>query len=185
MPKGIVTMANLNGTKTWLNLAEAFANESIVRNKYTYFAEQAKRDGYEEIADAFENAANNEKEHARVWFKLLCDDKISKTDENLKTSILSENLEWAEKYKKMSEEAHEEGFGNIAFLFESVAAIEKEHEEIFKSLLQEIEDSTILSKSKKALWVCKICGYSTDSENAPEKCPVCEHPKSYFELKNA
>ena len=176
-------MAKLKGTKTEQNLLNAFADESVVRNKYSYFAVQAKRDGYEQIAGIFEKAANNEKEHARVWYKLLCQGEIPGTAENLKEAINSESSEWAISYKRMAEEAKEEGFDNIAFLFESVAAVEKEHEEHFKKLLQSIEDGTIFSQKGKALWVCRLCGYTTDSENAPERCPVCEHPQSYFELK--
>ena len=176
-------MANLKGTKTEKNLMEAFADESIVRNKYTFFAAQAKKDGYEQIAEVFENAANNEKEHAKVWFKLLCDDKIPNTAENLKAAISGENDEWTGKYKKMAQDAQDEGFGNIAFLFEAVAAVEKEHEELYKSLLQKIEDGSIFNQKENASWVCRICGYTTNNESAPEMCPVCEHSQSYFELK--
>jgi len=176
-------MAKLKGTKTERNLMDAFADESIVRNKYSYYALQAKRDGYEQIAEVFEKAADNEKEHARVWYKLLCDGEVFSTKENLIAAINSESSEWTVNYKRMAQEAKEEGFDNIAFLFESVAAVEKEHEEHYKKLLSSIEDGTIFSQKGKALWVCRLCGYTTDSENAPEICPVCEHPKSYFELK--
>jgi len=128
-------------------------------------------------------AANNEKEHARVWFKLLCGGEMPGTAENLKTAIKGENREWSEMYKRMALEAREEGFDDIAFLFDSVGDIEKEHEEQYRKMLKSVDNDTVLEKKEKSKWVCRICGYSTDSESAPEKCPVCEHPKEYFDLK--
>ncbi|MCL2819560.1 MAG: rubrerythrin family protein [Oscillospiraceae bacterium] len=178
-------MANLKGTKTEKNLMEAFADESIVRNKYTFFATQARRDGYEQIAAVFESAANNEMEHAKVWFKLLCDGGFPNTADNLKDAIKGENSEWTGKYIKMAETAREEGFDNIAFLFNAVADVEKEHEERYKKLLQSIEDGSIFNKSENVSWVCRVCGYKSESESPPEQCPVCEHPKSYFEQKTS
>jgi len=176
-------MANLKGTKTEKNLMEAFVDESVVRNKYTFFAAEARKDGYEQVAEFFEKAADNEKEHAKVWYRLLYEGKTAGTAENLKAAIGYENKEWTEKYKQMAEDARNEGFDNIAFLLESIGAVEKEHEKSFKELLQKVEDNSFFNKTEKASWVCRICGYATDDDNAPEKCPVCEHPKSYFELK--
>ena len=176
-------MANLIGTKTEKNLEEALAGESLARNKYTYFAAIAEKDGYEHIASFFEEVANNEKEHARVWFKLLCGGVMPGTADNLKAAIEGENKEWSEMYKRMAAEAREEGFDDIAFLFDSVGDIEKEHEERYSKLLDSIEDNTVIERKEKSKWVCRICGYSTGSERAPEKCPVCEHPKEYFDLK--
>ena len=176
-------MANLRGTKTEKNLMEAFADESVARTKYTFYAEQARKEDYGQIADAFENAANNEKEHAKVWHKLLGGDEPLKTAENLKDAIKGESDEGNERYKRMADEAFAEGFDKIAFLFESVGVIEKEHEQIFKDLLQKLEENSLCTNNEKAFWVCKICGYKTDDENAPDRCPVCEHPKSYFRLQ--
>lgn len=176
-------MANLKGTKTEKNLMEAFAGESQARNKYTYFASKAKKDGYEQIASIFEQTAGNEKEHAKIWFKLLCGGSIGSTEENLKAAAEGENGEWTEMYARMAKEAREEGFDDIAFLFESVGAIEKEHEERYLKLLQNIQDGSVYAKKTKSVWICRNCGHIVDSENAPEMCPVCKHPQAYFELR--
>ena len=176
-------MANLKGTKTEKNLMEAFAGESQARNKYNYFASRAKKDGYEQIAAFFEETAGNEKEHAKIWFKQLCGGEIPATTENLKAAAAGEHGEWTEMYKRMAAEAREEGFNDIAFLFESVGKIEKEHEERYLKLLKNIEDKTIFAKKEKTVWICRNCGYVVDSTSAPQKCPVCAHPQSYFELR--
>ena len=176
-------MANLKGTKTEKNLMEAFAGESQARNKYTYFASKAKKDGYEQVAGYFEESANNEKEHAKIWFKLLCGGELPKTTENLKAAAAGEHEEWTEMYKRMAEEARGEGFNDIAFLFESVAKIEKEHEARYLKLLKNIEDGSVFAKKEKSIWICRNCGYIVDSESAPQKCPVCSHPQAYFELR--
>jgi rubrerythrin len=176
-------MANLKGSKTEKNLMEAFAGESQARNKYTYFASKAKKVGYEQVASYFEESANNEKEHAKIWFKLLCGGELSATTENLKAAAAGEHEEWTEMYKRMAEEAHAEGFNDIAFLFESVAKIEKEHEARYLKLLKNIEDGSVFAKKEKSIWICRNCGYIVDSESAPQKCPVCSHPQAYFELR--
>jgi len=176
-------MANLKGTKTEKNLMEAFAGESQARNKYTYFASKAKKDGYEQIAAIFEETAGNEREHAKIWFKLLCGGEVPSTTENLKAAAAGENGEWTEMYKRMASEAKEEGFGDIASLFEAVGKIEKEHEERYLKLLANIETSAVFAKKEKSVWICRNCGYIFDSESAPTKCPVCAHPQSYFELR--
>ena len=176
-------MANLKGTKTEKNLMEAFAGESQARNKYSYFASKAKKEGYEQIAAIFEETAGNEKEHAKIWFKLLCGGEISGTAENLKAAAAGEHGEWTEMYKRMAEEAHEEGFNDIAFLFEAVGKIEKEHEERYLKLLKNLEDGTVFAKKEKSVWICRNCGLIVDSEKAPQKCSVCAHPQAYFELR--
>ena len=177
-------MANLKGTKTEKNLMEAFAGESQARNKYTYFASKAKKEGYEQIAAIFEETAANEKEHAKIWFKLLCGGDIPTTPENLKAAAEGENFEWTEMYKRMAAEAREEGFDDIAFLFESVAKIEKEHEERYLKLLKNVEDSSVFAKKEKSVWICRNCGHIVDNANAPQKCAVCDHPQAYFELRS-
>ena len=174
-------MANLKGTKTEKNLMEAFAGESQARNKYTYFASKAKKEGYQQIAAMFEETANNEKEHAKIWFKLL--GGIGTTEENLKAAAAGENEEWTDMYARMAREAREEGFDQIADLFEGVAAIEKEHEERYLKLLENIEKEEVFKKNVKTVWICRNCGHIVDSESAPEKCPVCAHPQAYFELR--
>ncbi len=176
-------MANLQGSKTEKNLMEAFVGESQARNKYTYFASKAKQDGYEQIAGIFEETANNEKEHAKLWFKLLNGGEIQSTPENLKAAAAGEHGEWTEMYKRMAEEAHEEGFKDIAFLFENVAKIEKTHEERYLKLLQNVEEGSVFAKNEKTVWICRNCGQIIDSATAPQKCPVCGHPQSYFELR--
>ncbi len=174
-------MSNLKGTKTEKNLMEAFAGESMARNKYTYFASKAKKDGYEQISALFLETANNEKEHAKIWFKLLSG--IGTTEENLKVAAAGENEEWTEMYARMAREAREEGFDQIADLFEGVAAIEKEHEERYLKLLENIEKDEVFKKNVKTVWICRNCGHIVDSDSAPEKCPVCAHPQAYFELR--
>jgi len=176
-------MANLKGTKTEKNLMEAFAGESQARNKYTYFASKAKKEGYEQIAAFFEETAGNEKEHAKLWFKFLCGGDIPSTAENLKAAAAGEHEEWTDMYKRMAAEAREEGFTDIAFLFEKVGNIEKEHEERYLKLLKNIEDGAVFAKKSKLVWICRNCGLLVDNENAPPKCPVCAHPQAYFEVR--
>jgi rubrerythrin len=176
-------MANLKGTKTEKNLMEAFAGESQARNKYTYFASKARKEGFEQIAAIFEETAGNEKEHAKIWFKLLCGGDVPATAENLKAAAAGENGEWTEMYKRMASEAREEGFNDIALLFESVGKIEKEHEERYLKLLKNIEGNEVFAKKEKSVWICRNCGYIVDNTNAPQKCPVCVHPQAYFELR--
>jgi len=179
----MLKMANLKGTKTEKNLMEAFAGESQARNKYTYFASKARKEGYEQVAAIFEETAINEKEHAKIWFKLLCGGDIPTTPENLKAAAAGENDEWTEMYKRMAVEAREEGFNDIARLFDEVGKIEKEHEERYLKLLQNIEDGAIFARKEKSFWICRNCGYIADSSTAPNKCPVCVHPQAYFELR--
>ncbi|MBO4980617.1 MAG: rubrerythrin family protein [Lachnospiraceae bacterium] len=175
-------MAELKGSKTEKNLMEAFAGESMARNKYTYFASKAKKDGYVQIAELFEETAANEKEHAKIWFKLL-NGGIGSTEENLQAAAEGENYEWTDMYDKFAKEAREEGFQDIAALFEGVAAIEKEHEERYRKLLKNIEDGVVFSKDGDTIWKCKNCGHICVGKKAPEVCPVCSHPQSYFEVK--
>jgi len=176
-------MANLKGTKTERNLMEAFAGESQARNKYTYFAAKAKKDGYEQIAAIFEETAGNEKEHAKIWFKLLCGGEVPATTDNLKAAAAGENGEWTDMYKRMAAEARQEGFNDIAFLFDAVGAIEKEHEERYLKLLSNIDNGAVFNKREKSVWICRNCGHIVDNQSAPDKCPVCVHPQSYFELR--
>jgi len=174
----------LKGSKTEQNLMAAFAGESQARNKYTYFASKAKKDGYEQIAALFEETANNEKEHAKMWFKLLEGGAIKSTPENLKAAAEGENYEWTDMYAGFAETAKEEGFDHIAFLFSEVAKIEKEHEERYKKLLKNIEDEVVFSSEGDAIWICRNCGHVVVGKNAPKICPVCSHPQSYFERKS-
>ena len=173
----------LKGSKTEQNLMTAFAGESQARNKYTYFASKAKKEGYEQIADIFLETANNEKEHAKIWFKLLEGGEIKSTTENLKAAAEGENYEWTDMYKEFAEVAKEEGFDHIAFLFEGVAKIEKEHEERYKKLLKNIDDKLVFSNDGDAIWVCRNCGHVVVGKEAPKVCPICTHPQSYFERK--
>lgn len=175
-------MANLKGTKTEANLMAAFAGESQARNKYTYFASKAKKDGYVQIAKIFEETAENEKEHAKIWYKLL-HDGIGSTTENLKEAAEGENFEWTDMYADFAKEAREEGFDEIADLFEGVAAIEKEHEERYRKLLANIEGDLVFSKDGDVVWQCANCGHICVGKKAPEVCPVCNHPQSYFQVK--
>ncbi|MGN1146922.1 MAG: rubrerythrin [Lachnospiraceae bacterium] len=176
-------MKELKGTKTEANLRTAFAGESEARNKYTYFASKAKKDGYVQIASIFEETANNEKEHAKMWFKLLNGGAIGDTTENLKAAAEGENYEWTEMYATFAKEAREEGFEDIAKQFEGVAAIEKEHEERYKKLLANIEGDLVFSKDGDVVWQCANCGHICIGKKAPEVCPVCAHPQSYFQVK--
>ena len=176
-------MKDLKGTKTEKNLWEAFAGESQARNKYTYYASKAKKDGYEQIAAIFQETADNEKEHAKIWFKLLNGGKIPSTPENLQAAADGENYEWTDMYDRMAKEAKEEGFDHIAYLFEAVGQIEKEHEERYKKLLDNVNGELVFSKDGDKIWKCRNCGHIVIGKNAPEICPVCSHPKSYFEIK--
>ena len=173
----------LKGSKTEQNLMTAFAGESQARNKYTYYASKAKKDGYEQIAAIFEETANNEKEHAKIWFKLLHDGEVPGTIENLKDAAAGENYEWTDMYAGFAETAREEGFTKIAFLFDEVAKIEKEHEERYRKLLENIEAAKVFAKAGVTVWVCRNCGHVYEGEKALEICPVCAHPKSYMEVK--
>lgn len=175
-------MAELKGTKTEKNLMTAFAGESEARNKYTYFASKAKKDGYVQIAKIFEETADNEKEHAKMWFKLL-NGGIGTTAENLKAAAEGENYEWTDMYAAFAKEAREEGFDDIAALFEGVAAVEKEHEERYRKLLSNVENSLVFSKDGDVIWQCSNCGHICIGKQAPEVCPVCSHPQSYFQVK--
>lgn len=176
-------MKELKGTKTEANLQAAFAGESQARNKYTYFASKAKKDGYVQMAAIFEETANNEKEHAKLWYKLLNGGSVSDTVENLKEAANGENYEWTEMYPAFAKEAREEGFEEIAWLFEKVAEIEKEHEERYKKLLANIEGDLVFSKEGDVVWQCANCGHICVGKKAPEVCPVCNHPRSYFQVK--
>ena len=174
-------MAELKGSKTEKNLLEAFAGESMARNKYTYYASKAKKDGYVQIAELFEETAANEKEHAKIWFKLL--QGIGSTQENLLDAAQGENYEWTDMYAKFAEEAREEGFDKIAELFEGVAAIEKEHEERYRKLLSNIDTGIVFSRDGDTIWKCRNCGHIHVGPKAPEVCPVCNHPQSFFEVR--
>ncbi len=173
----------LKGSKTEKNLMEAFAGESQARNKYTYYASKAKKDGYEQIAAIFEETAINEKEHAKIWFKLLHDGEIPSTEVNLADAASGENYEWTDMYDSFAKTAKEEGFDRIAYLFEAVGKIEKEHEERFKKLLDNVENGLVFSKDGDRIWKCRNCGHIVIGKSAPEICPVCSHPKAYFEIK--
>ena len=172
---------DLKGTKTENNLWEAFAGESQARNKYTYFASVARKEGYEQIAAIFEETANNEKEHAKLWFKEL--KGIGNTSENLKHAAEGENYEWTDMYDRFAKEAEEEGFKKIAFLFRQVAEIERHHEERYKALLNNVEMQEVFKKSEEKMWICRNCGHIVIGKSAPEVCPVCAHPKSFFEVR--
>lgn len=169
------------GTQTEKNLQAAFAGESQARNKYTYYASKAKKEGYEQISELFTETANQEKEHAKLWFKLI--HGVGSTIENLKDAAQGENDEWTDMYPRMAKEAREEGFDEIAALFEGVAAIEKVHEEKYKKLLQNIEDGIVFSRDGDTVWQCRNCGHIHIGKQAPEVCPVCNHPQAYFEVK--
>ena len=175
-------MKDLKGTKTEANLQAAFAGESQARNKYTYFASKAKKDGYVQIANIFTETAENEKEHAKLWYKLL-NGGISSTAENLAEAAEGENYEWTDMYATFAKEAYEEGFDHIGKLFEGVAAIEKEHEERYRKLLANVNDKVVFSKDGDAVWHCLNCGHICIGKEAPELCPVCAHPQAYFQLR--
>ncbi len=174
---------DLKGTKTEQNLMTAFAGESQARNKYTYFASKAKKEGYEQIAAIFQETADNEKEHAKMWFKLLNGGEVPSTIENLKAAAAGENYEWTDMYDKMAKEAKEEGFDRIAYLFEAVGKIEKEHEERYLKLLDNVESGKVFDCGEVKVWKCRNCGHIHVGAAAPKVCPVCEHPQSYFEIK--
>ena len=173
----------LKGPKTEKNLMEAFAGESQARNKYTYFASRAKKDGYVQIAKFFEDTANNEKEHAKIWFKLLCGGAINDTMTNLEEAAEGENYEWTDMYAKFAKEAKEEGFEDIAFLFEKVGEIEKEHEARYRKLLENIKTGKVFEKDEAVVWECSNCGHQYKGTKALEMCPVCKHPIAYFAVK--
>ena len=174
---------SIKGTRTEANLLAAFAGESQARNKYTYYASRAKKDGYEQIAALFTETAENEKEHAKIWFKLLHDGAVPDTVTNLKDAAAGENYEWTDMYATVAKDAREEGFSEIAALFEGVAKIEKEHEERYLALLKNIEDGVVFKKDNVRVWKCRNCGHIHVGESAPEVCPVCAHPQAYFELQ--
>ncbi|MDU1687334.1 MAG: rubrerythrin family protein [Clostridium perfringens] len=173
---------NLKGSKTEKNLLTAFAGESQARNKYTFYAEKARREGYNKIADIFEETAHNEMAHAKIWFKFLNDGKVGETLDNLKDAAGGENYEWTDMYAEFAKEAREEGFNEIAFILEKVGEIEKHHEERYLELYNLLKNGEIFKKDEKQLWRCQNCGFILESTVAPEKCPVCHHPKAYFEL---
>ena len=174
---------NLKGTKTEKNLMEAFAGESMARNKYTYFASKAKKDGYVQISKIFEETAANEQEHAKIWFKYLHDGAVPGTEDNLKAAADGENFEWTDMYARMAKEAREEGFNEIAEKFEMVAAIEHDHEERYRKLLNNIKEGIVFSRDGDRIWKCSNCGHIVIGPKAPEVCPVCDHPQAFFELK--
>ncbi len=173
----------LKGSKTEQNLLAAFAGESQARNKYTYFASKAKKDGYEQIAAIFEETANNEKEHAKMWYKELNGGEIKSTIDNLKEAADGENYEWTDMYEEFAKTALEEGFVELANKFKMVGEIEKHHEERYRKLLKNINDSVVFSKDNDRIWICRNCGHVVIGSSAPEVCPVCNHPQSFFEIK--
>ena len=173
----------LKGSKTEANLMAAFAGESQARNKYTYYASKAKKDGFEQIAEIFLETAENEKEHAKMWFKELHGGSVPSTSENLLDAANGENFEWTDMYKEFAQTAREEGFERIANLFEGVAEIEKHHEERYRALLDNINSEMVFSKDGDKIWQCRNCGHICIGKEAPKVCPVCSHPQSYFEIK--
>ncbi|HIY05381.1 MAG TPA: rubrerythrin family protein [Candidatus Anaerotignum merdipullorum] len=173
---------NLKGTKTEANLRTAFAGESEARNKYTYYASKAKKEGYEQIAALFLETANNEKEHAKIWFKLLHDGEVPTTAENLLDAAQGENYEWTDMYATFAKEAKEEGFDHIAYLFEAVGEIEKEHEARYRKLLENVEGGLVFSRDGDMIWQCANCGHIHIGKQAPQVCPVCQHPQAYFQI---
>ena len=174
---------DLKGSKTEKNLQEAFAGESQARNKYTYFASKAKKDGYVQIQKIFEETANNEKEHAKLWFKLLHGGEIGDTLDNLKAAAEGENYEWTDMYQKFAKEAKEEGFDQFAYLFSEVAKIEKTHEERYRKLYDNIVNGKVFEKEDEVVWVCENCGHVHVGKKAPQVCPVCNHPQAFFDVK--
>lgn len=173
----------LKGTKTEECLKTAFAGESQAATKYQYYASKAKKDGYEQIGSIFEETSLNEKEHAKIWFKLLHNNEMPETTENLKDAAAGENYEWTDMYESFAKTAEEEGFTKIAFLFREVGKIEKEHEARYKKLLENIEEGIVFSRDDERIWKCRNCGHIVIGKYAPEVCPVCAHPKSFFEIK--
>ena len=176
-------MENLKGTRTEANLMAAFAGESQARNKYTYYASRAKKDGYEQVAEFFAETADNEKEHAKIWFKLLHEGSVPDTIANLRDAAAGENFEWTDMYKKFEEDARQEGFDRIANLFAGVADIEKEHEERYLKLLDNIKNGIVFVKDGNVYWQCRNCGHIHEGAEAPDVCPVCDHPKAYFQVR--
>jgi rubrerythrin len=173
----------LKESKTYQNLMTAFAGESQARNKYTYFASKARSEGYEQIAEIFEETANNEKEHAKMWFKELNGGAIGTTSENLKAAAEGENYEWTDMYAEFAKTAKEEGFDRLAYLFEGVAAIEKEHEERYRKLLENVDGELVFSRDGDKIWQCRNCGHIVIGKEAPNICPICAHPQAFFEIK--
>lgn len=173
----------LKGSRTEENLRTAFAGESQAHTKYLYYASKASKDGYVQIGKMFEETARNEKEHAKIWFKLLHDGCVPSTEENLADAAAGENYEWSDMYAGFAKTAREEGFDEIAFLFEKVGAIEKTHEERYRKLLKNIQDDVVFSRDGDVIWECSNCGHIVIGKKAPEVCPVCNHPKSYFQIK--
>ena len=176
-------MKELKGTKTEANLQTAFAGESQAATKYGYYASAAKKDGYNQISAIFEETAGNEKEHAKLWFKLLHGGKVPGTEDNLADAAAGENYEWTDMYDTFAKEAREEGFAHIAFLFEEVGKIEKEHEKRYLALLDNVKNELVFSRDEECIWQCSNCGHIVIGKKAPEVCPVCAHPKAYFQLK--
>ena len=176
-------MPELKGTKTEKNLWAAFAGESQARNKYTYYASQAKKDGFVQISKIFEETANNEKEHAKIWFKALHGDKIPETLKNLEDAADGERYEWTDMYAQFAKEAKEEGFDTLSALFELVGKIEKEHEERYRALLENVKTGAVFERKSETVWQCANCGHIHTGEKAPEICPVCKHPQAYFFMK--
>ena len=176
-------MPELKGSKTERNLMEAFAGESQARNKYTYFASKAKKEGYEQIAAIFLETAENEKEHAKIWYKLLNGGDVGTTAQNLQAAADGENFEWTDMYDRFAKEAKEEGFDKIAYLFTEVGKIEKEHEERYRKLLENVDGELVFSKDGEKIWKCRNCGHICIGKEAPGVCPVCNHPQSFFEIK--
>ena len=174
----------LKGSKTEQNLMTAFAGESQARNKYTYFASKAKKEGYEQIAAIFQETADNEKEHAKIWFKLLNGGEIGTTAENLNAAADGENYEWTDMYAEFAKIAEEEGYDEIAKMFTNVANVEKEHEQRYLKLLQNIENKEVFDKEESTVWICRNCGHIHVGKSAPKVCPTCSHPQSYFEIKS-
>ena len=175
-------MKDLKGTKTEQNLMEAFAGESMARNKYTYFASKAKKDGYVQISKIFEETADNEKEHAKIWYKYLHGGSVSDTETNLADAAAGENAEWTDMYARMAREAREEGFDEIAEKFEQVGAIEKHHEERYRKLLQNIKDGIVFSRDGDCIWQCSNCGHIVVGKQAPDECPVCHPEQAFFQM---
>ena len=176
-------MKDLKGTKTEKNLQEAFAGECMARSKYTFFASKAKKDGFEQIAAIFEETAHNEKEHAEMWFKYLHGGAIGTTSENLQMAAEGENYEWTDMYDQMAKDAMEEGFPELAVKFRTVGAIEKHHEERYRKLLKNIEDAIVFARDGSCIWQCRNCGHIVVGKKAPEVCPVCNHPQSFFQIE--
>ena len=172
----------IKGTKTEKNLMEAFAGESMARNKYTYYAGKAKKEGFEQIAQFFTETADNEKEHAKIWYKLLNGGEVSETTENLLASAMGENGEWTDMYARMAKEAHEEGFDEIALQFENVGKIEKSHEERYLKLKENIETGAVFERSEPVVWKCSNCGFKYTGTKAVKECPACKHPQAFFEI---